>query len=94
MPNGKSAYFLPFDAWVEEIEPILLSNNISSFGKAATLKKDGTPRAGSIGGDDLLSEWRLVWENGSFQIPRKHEFWDCYYDKLLETIKWVEKLTW
>lgn len=90
MPKGKSAYLVPIRAWVEEIEPVLLDKNISSFGKVASLNKDGSCRVGSIGGDDLLSDWRLEW-NKKFIIPKGHEFWHIYMDKLEESLKMVRE---
>jgi hypothetical protein len=80
-PKGKSAYFLPFQEWVDRIEPILAVNNMRSIRKSSKGKRPGA--------DLLLQSYRLVWEDGGWSIPREHLFWTVLFGNLCKVLSQV-----
>ena len=66
-PKGKSAYFIPFQEWVDRIEPALELNKMRSIRKESKGKRPGA--------DLLLQSYRLKWKDGHWTIPKEHDYW-------------------
>ncbi len=81
-PNGKSAYLIQMLSWVREVEPILLEKDMKSIIKTSTKSRPG--------GDELMPNYRLEWENGKWQIPKGHPWWVTLKGHLYYINKYVE----
>jgi hypothetical protein len=82
-PNGKSAYLIPFHEWVKRYEPILESNKMRSIRK--------TGRGKRLGADQMLSSYRLDWNDGGWIIPNGHPFWWHLHTKLTKKLEEVRE---
>jgi hypothetical protein len=83
-PNGKSAYLLPFSVWVDEIEPVLIAKKMQSIRRETVGER--------IGADELLMEFRLIWAEGGWAIPKTHHWWHVVLEKLITEKRKVEQM--
>lgn len=80
-PKGKSAFLIPFIIWVRDVEPILRENKMASIRKETKGKRPGA--------DELLAEYRLVWEGGQWDVPAGHKWWELLLSELGKQTKVV-----
>lgn len=88
-PTKASAYLVPWDRWLHDVEPILEENDMKSFRRETIYNKDDSVRR--LGADRLLDEWELEWETHiGWIIPDEHEYWRALYLKLQQLIVEVQ----
>lgn len=64
-PAGKSAYLIPFDKWLEEVEPKLIELDMKSLRRETIRDRPGA--------DQLLAAYRLDWITGEgWDVPDGH----------------------
>lgn len=84
-PNGVGAFLVPFQVWVDEIEPGLIEKGISS------IRFEDTGR-GTDAHLYVPQEYWLVWDNGGFVIPSDHVFWLEVSERLGNMVKMVQQI--
>ncbi len=63
-PKEKSAFLIPFEDWLAKIEPILIANGQKSIRLETIGKRPGAR--------ELLADYQLEWNKGSWHIPKEH----------------------
>lgn len=66
-PKGRAAYLVPWQKWTI-IEEQLLSQDVHSVIWERSLRSKN-PSA-----DELMGEYRVVWDDGDWKIPEEHPF--------------------
>jgi len=68
VPKGKHAFLVPWEYW-EAIEKELVES------KCKSLIFEKTTRSRMPTAREILGDWELVWDKGSWTIPEDHIFW-------------------
>lgn len=88
--KDKSAYLVPFGAWLGIIEPKLIKKGMKSIRRTTTYNKDGSIRR--IGADILLDNYKLEWiPTVGWTIPAGHFYWTILKEKLLIALDKIDK---
>ena len=82
-PKGKSAYLVPFEDWVDLIEPFLIELKMASIRKETKGKRPGA--------DVFLDDYRLIWlTNQGWVIQKGHPWWRWMFHLAMNETRKIE----